>query len=853
MTPEQWRRLDSLLREVSGIQDAERELFLRSHCEDDRAVLELALAAVRTGNQSSRFLEAPELDSLVGPGDEADLVGQTLGEFLIAERLGSGGMGIVYRARQPSLRRDVAVKVLLPAFFRLPNRKKRFAREAAIAASLDDPGIVRIITTGRDRGIEFIAMELVDGTDLAAELDRLSKRNEPPAVLPPFDSGGYLRAVVELVASVAGALDYAHARGIIHRDVKPGNLLLDREGRVRLVDFGLARDEDMTRVDGDELVAGTPAYMSPEQLTADPDELDGRTDVYSLGIVLFELLGLRRPVSVASAGPVTRTTPRLRDLNPRVPRDLELICGAALARRREVRYSSASAFGDDLNRFLRNEAIHVVAPGPIRLAAAWAQRNKPLVAVGVAGAVLACAVALWMHERGLDRSRRVLAEALAHADLAQLPVSDLERARDAARSLENAATVRILSTRDLVAQWKVRSAQVRDAWVTAATQALAVSRDQTETDVRRLESLTAGIERLDDAKAVFDRDPGILELSRGESRRPHIRVSTVGNGGAQATRATVSVRAIDQRTSAVGPLQSLGRAPCSSELPGFGYWRVVVAFESGWSCEFSHYADLDNRNESLEVADRGHRFAASTGMVEYAATEYTFPVVQGYFSELDGKTVSLDAFAIDRCEVSNGQWAEFLKEAPGRAPPRFWKYGWPQSTSEEVARFESLPVVGVSWDDIQAYCRHVGKRLPTAAEWQYAARGHTARLHPNSVAPLGPEWSGNIHWPGKKGAGEGGDWQTYLKCAMPVNSLPDACTPEGVFHMLGNVTEITESMAVTNAGGSLHSRTTDRVFYGGAWDAVADEFTLATYMYDGIGPEYTTHYFGFRCARSLDP
>lgn len=853
MTPEQWRRLDALLRDVSGVQETEREPFLRSRCESDPAVLELALAAVRTGNQSSRFLEAPELDSLVGPGDEADLVGQTLGEFVIAERLGSGGMGIVYRARQPSLRRDVAVKVLLPAFFRLPNRRKRFAREAAIAASLDDPGIVRIITTGRDRGIEFIAMELVDGTDLAAELHRLSKRDEPPAVLPPFESGEYLRAVVALVADIAGALEYAHARGIIHRDVKPGNILLDRGGRVRLVDFGLARDEDMTRVEGDELVAGTPAYMSPEQLTGDPDELDGRTDVYSLGIVLFELLTLRRPAAVASTGPVTRTMPRLKDLNARVPRDLELICGAALARRREDRYSSASAFGDDLNRFLRNEAIRVVAPGPLRLAAAWAQRNRPIVAVGVAGAALACFVAVWMHERDLGRSRSVLGETLARGDLTRLPVSDLERARDAARALAGALTMRGSKTRGLLTEWEARSVQVRDAWVAAAEQALAVSRDPTETDVRRLESLIAGIERLDDAKAVFDRDPALLQLSRGESRRPHIRVSTVGVGNASASQASVFVRAIDQRTSAVGPMQSLGRTPCRAELAGFGYWRLVVAFDSGWSCEFSHYAGLDNRDEPYEAVDRGHRFAPSADMVEYAATEYTFPVVEGYFSELDGKTVSLGAFALDKCEVSNGQWAEFLREVPGRAPPRYWKYGWPQATPEQSARFASLPVVGVSWEDIQAYCRHVGKRLPTAAEWQYAARGHTGRLHPSSSTPLGAAWKGNIHWPTRKGAGEPGDWLRYLECAAPVDSMPDACTPEGVFHMLGNVMEITESIAVTNAGGPLHARTTDRVFYGGAWDAVAAKYTLGTYMYDGIGPDYNNHYYGFRCARSLDP
>src|SRR5205085_5320682 len=133
---------------------------------------------------------------------------------------------------------------------------------------------------------------------------------------------------------------------------------------------------------------------------------------------------------------------------------------------------------------------------------------------------------------------------------------------------------------------------------------------------------------------------------------------------------TVSVRVIDQRTSGVGPRQYLCLAPGRAELAGFGYWRVIVSFDSGWTCEFRHYAGLDNREDRLEVADCGHASAIPTDMVAYPATMYTFPIVDGYHSELDGKTVSLEAFALDRCEVSNAQWSEFLKESPGRAPPR---------------------------------------------------------------------------------------------------------------------------------------------------------------------------------------
>jgi serine/threonine protein kinase len=292
---------------------------------------------------------------------------EQLGDFKLMREIGRGGMGVVYEARQISLNRRVALKVLPPGLGLTQQAITRFEREARAAAKLHHTNIVPVYATGEDAGCHYYAMELIEGkslSDLLKELeqdpDHALLQSAPAGQAKEGESGssgtlsdgsttrrGRFGAVARLMADVAEALDYAHGRGIIHRDIKPANLMLSADGRLCVTDFGLARiaQEPGMTVSGSFL--GTPAYMSPEQIAAGRIEVDHRTDVYSLGAVLYEMLTLRRPFpgdarDKVLTGIMTKEPPAPRKVNPRVPIDLETICQKAMENRCAARPRSCS-------------------------------------------------------------------------------------------------------------------------------------------------------------------------------------------------------------------------------------------------------------------------------------------------------------------------------------------------------------------------------------------------------------------------------------------------------------------------------------------------------------------------------
>jgi serine/threonine protein kinase len=320
-----------------------------------------------------------------------------LGKFELLEELGVGSFGHVFRARDTELGRTVAVKLLRAG--RLAGREEvdRFLREARSAAQLAHPGLVALYEAGRsDDGAWYLAEEFIEGGTLA---DRL-KEGRPD-----------LRQAADLVAAVADALDYAHCHGVVHRDVKPSNILLDADGRPHLMDFGLAKreaDETPVTVDGD--ILGTPAYVSPEQARGEARQVDGRTDVYSLGVILYELLTGERPFRGSRQMlllQVLNDEPRPpRQLNDRVPRDLETVCLKAMAKAPARRYATAGELADDLRRWLRGEPVRARPVGRAERLGRWCRRNP--VAAGLLLAVsLSSAVGL----RELSR----LSEYLVHS------------------------------------------------------------------------------------------------------------------------------------------------------------------------------------------------------------------------------------------------------------------------------------------------------------------------------------------------------------------------------------------------------------------------------------------------------
>jgi serine/threonine protein kinase len=339
-------------------------------------------------------------------GEELE-AGVRVGDFRIERRIGAGGMGVVYRAHQVSLGRVVALKILGSALNRDPD-VARFQREAQAVAKLNHPGIAAVHFVGQDRQFCYLVMELIDGLTLRQAIDYLAHSGAPGQTLDTalqqvtiggvaaremrFDnptethhpgsegvghgsagsdadliasrvisSRAHVHRCGEVVRDVARALAHAHEQGVVHRDIKPENILLDRLGKVYLIDFGLARFfEDVTLTAAGSLI-GTPMYMSPEQVTG-RIRIDHRSDIYSLGLVLYELLTLRRPISAAGREELLRHIVS-KEIEPAswrnggIPRDLESVVHKAASKDAESRYVTASDFADDIQRFLDGKPV----------------------------------------------------------------------------------------------------------------------------------------------------------------------------------------------------------------------------------------------------------------------------------------------------------------------------------------------------------------------------------------------------------------------------------------------------------------------------------------------------------------
>jgi serine/threonine protein kinase len=406
---------------------------------------------------------------------------RVLGDFELVRPIGRGGMGVVYEARQVSLNRRVALKVLNGTLGLSHKAVVRFRREAEAAARLHHTNIVPVYTTGEGGGAHFYAMELIEGPSLDQVLARLRDGSRekpspsaspwlaetaahetetetqtaphPPAADGPamvlssaLDSGSggdYFDTVARMVSDVADALDYAHRNGVIHRDIKPSNLLLSSAGRLSLNDFGLARVLEQPGMTMTGEFVGTPMYMSPEQISAGRAPLDHRTDIYSLGATLYEMLTLQPPFTgerreQVIAKIVFGEPASPRQINKWIPIDLETICLKALEKDPDRRYQTAGALAEDLRRFVNRYAIAARRTGPVGRLAKWVRR-RPALAAALGGVVLALAVtgALAVH-LGQTRSQLTAERRQNAIDRALLIAmsGDLEAAEQSIREAE---------------------------------------------------------------------------------------------------------------------------------------------------------------------------------------------------------------------------------------------------------------------------------------------------------------------------------------------------------------------------------------------------------------------------------
>jgi TolB-like protein/Flp pilus assembly protein TadD len=294
------------------------------------------------------------------------------GDYELQEEIGRGGQGIVYRARQKSLNRTVALKIIALGHWATARHLKRFRLEAEAAASLNHPSIVPIHEVGERDGCCYFSMNLIEG----GQLDEVVRREAIS-----------IRRAAELIAKLARTVHYAHEHGILHRDIKPGNILLDKEGEPHLTDFGLARlVETESTVTRTTEVLGTPSYMAPEQASGNNVALTSATDTYGLGAVLYHLLTGRPPFAAGTTYETVRqvleTEPRQpRLLNPKVDRDLSTICLKCLQKDPQRRYASALALAEDLERWLKHEPIQARRTGLFARGKKWVRRKPAIAAV----------------------------------------------------------------------------------------------------------------------------------------------------------------------------------------------------------------------------------------------------------------------------------------------------------------------------------------------------------------------------------------------------------------------------------------------------------------------------------------
>ncbi len=427
-------------------------------------------------NASSDLEDQTEGDQAAGDQTEGRRGGLgRIGDYIIQREIGRGGMGVVYEAAQVSLGRRVALKTLPFTSVLDPKQVARFKNEAQAAAGLNHQNIVPVYGVGSERGIHYYSMQLIEGQSLDDVISQLresrtdpfsvgmhaeieSNRGQPnqtrsrkadaptqnadvnpskPTVANCFttcksvESRGFLHSVSEIGRQAAEALHYSHENGVVHRDIKPSNLMLDGNSQLWITDFGLARIADTANITVSGDLIGTARYMSPEQAGGRLHEVDHRSDVFSLGATLYELLTLepafdgttRQQIldAVENASPVS-----LSRLNPSIPVDLETIILKSLEKRRDDRYSSARDFAEDLNNFLHGRPANAKRPTTLEHAYRWANRHRRIVAASigvllvllltVSGAAMMLNAEKQRTEQESVRARKSLSETLRVVD-----------------------------------------------------------------------------------------------------------------------------------------------------------------------------------------------------------------------------------------------------------------------------------------------------------------------------------------------------------------------------------------------------------------------------------------------------
>ena len=738
-----------LLVEALERPEAERLAYVVEHSSNAEVladVLSLLGFSNPTGNGTigiGEGLDFSRLGTMTPPRPD------TLGKYKVIEEIGRGGMSIVYLAVDTELKRPAALKVLQPGFADALAYTERFQHEAEIVAKLDGgPGIVPIHHIGRDGETLFLAMRLIESVDLESVIAQHTKLR-PNEVSPVYPESvarkDAYQWVAGIVLGIAQALEYAHDHHVVHRDVKPSNVLIDRNNRPHLTDFGIAK---MLDTPGPVTANGFwfSQYMSPEIAGSHKTMIDHRSDLFSLGALMYELLTGRRPFSGENwqevLHQVVHQEPEFATgIVPDIPDSLASICHRCLEKLPERRFQTATELIKHLFGYLADEEVKLDPLPPLPREQPKYTRRK-VVAVGSV-LLAATAVGTWLFGRKPDDKPRLTLDG---------PAGD----------------------------------------------------------------------PLEGAKAYLV--------------------------------------PINDEDGSLGESIELGALPLKNKrVEQAGFYRIVVVIDGVGFAELTRYLE---DGEPLVVSPRVIASAEVTkGMIQIPGGPFS-PQFHESMGGGVGATINLEAFWIDKTEVSNQEYREFLQES-GHAPP-IW---WGKNQSLYQPEWDTLPVVGVSYIDAQAYAEWNGKRLPTYSEWERAARGTDGRLFPwgnegfaqpdvlrarsNAFHAGASEAMRRLADPETQSERATIDRELYARYARPVGiQVGDDISPDGLLHVFGNVSEWTETPArVMSGDGETEALPGSRIILGMSWGEQTDfPRDLNAGFDDVVGGTMLNR--GFRCAKS---
>jgi formylglycine-generating enzyme required for sulfatase activity/tRNA A-37 threonylcarbamoyl transferase component Bud32 len=699
--------------------------------------------------------------------------GGRFGPYRVLRELGRGSQGTVFLAEDTRLSRRVALKILPAYRSGGRDRSERFAREAELASRLDHPGLCAVYERGTAGRTAFLAMRYVEGETLSAHLARARRLADfdgrSRAIRLGADATGSERAAIDAVLvlfeKVANALHAAHEANLIHRDVKPGNIVVDRHGEPVLLDFGLARDVDseVLTLTGD--LVGTPAYMSPEQLAAQRIELDRRTDVFSLGATLYECLTLHRPFEAPTRNElyqkILATDPGSpRRFNHEINGDLEVVLLTALDKDRNRRYQTADKFAAELQRVRRHQPILARPAGPILRLRRWAQRNTA-VAISLTLVLLALTTGLTF---SLYYQARFQQARLAFERLSDF--TELTTARREAAGLRPAWPAQIAAMETWLRRYgrplRQRLAEHQRSLEELRARALPYtvemrSRDQTDHPLaRELHSLREELEtfELGAAKAENELVRNSLsaraaacrqDIARSQAELARLHVYTFADRNEQTAHDELT-RLVDELAPFTGPRGMYTRIEADLEWAQNVERRSIGDYQPQWRQAqdairaasvygnrqlapqpgllplglnkqgFQEFAHLRSGKIPARDPQTGALLVdGETGIVFVLVPAKTFTMGRGLRTrrpyEWAPHEVEIDWFFLSKYELSQGQWQRLAGNA-ATAHDLMVGGVWQQP---------EYPVQHVSWDECAELLHDHGLQLPTEAQWERAA------------------------------------------------------------------------------------------------------------------------------------